>query len=75
MGDMNEKESDKDSGMNKQLQFFNSIKEMENTCYSSVKKHQANSEAERGQRKDFEKKINLLRLQAPSPQVTQDVFK
>lgn len=29
MGDMNDKESDKDQGMNKQQQFYNSIKEME----------------------------------------------
>ena len=39
MGDMNEKESEKDAQMNKQQQFFNSIKDMEQKCYSSIKNH------------------------------------
>lgn len=75
MGDMNDKESDKDQGMNKQQQFYNSIKEMEQKCYSSVKNHQTKSEQERMNRKEFEKKICLLRQQAPSAQVTEEMFK
>lgn len=61
MGDINEKESEKDAQLNKQQQFFNSIKEMEQKCYSSIKNNQTKSENERTNRKEFEKRICNLR--------------
>lgn len=62
--------------MNKTQQFYNSIKEMELKCYSSIKQDQTNSENERAVRKEFEKKINLLRQQQQNnTQNQEEVFK
>ena len=76
MDNINDKESEKDSMMNKTQQFYNSIKEMELKCYSSIKQDQTNSENERAVRKEFEKKINLLRQQQQNnTQNQEEVFK
>ena len=40
MGDMNEKESEKDAKMNHEQQKFSKIKDMEQKCYQSIKNHQ-----------------------------------
>ena len=47
-GDMDDKEVEKNNEENKKQQFFKSIKEMEQKCFSVIKGHQNKAETERG---------------------------
>lgn len=75
MGDMDQKESEKDAKMNQEQQKFSKINDMEQKCYQSIKIHQGSAEQERGHRKEFEKKINMLRQQNNPAQIQDDLFK
>mmetsp|Transcript_6158 Transcript_6158/g.9917 ORF Transcript_6158/g.9917 Transcript_6158/m.9917 type:complete len:151 (-) Transcript_6158:262-714(-) len=70
MGDMNEKDGERDSEESKKQQFFKRISEMEQKCHSQIKTSEENAVTERGQRRDNEKSIQQLRMQ-PNP---DDIF-
>ena len=71
MGEMNEKEGEKDNEENKRQQFYAKISEMEQKCSSQIKQHEEMAFTERQQRKDNEKNIQQLRMQ---PQNTEEIF-
>lgn len=70
---MDDKEVEKDNKVNREQQFYKSIKEMEQKCFSVIKGHQNKAETERGQRRDFEKSIQQLRQQNQA-QVQEEIF-
>ena len=71
MGEMKEKEGEKDNEENKRQQFFAMISDMEQKCMSSIKLSEDSAFQERSQRKDNEKSIQQLRMQ---PNNTEDIF-
>lgn len=48
MGDMNEKDAEKDNEENKKQQFFKKISDMEQKCHSQIKTNEENAFTERG---------------------------
>ena len=70
MGDMNQKEGEKDSEESKKQQFFSRISDMEQKCHSQIKSAEEAAVTERGQRRENEKSIQQLRMQ-PNP---EDIF-
>ena len=61
MGDMNEKDAEKDNDENKKQQFFNQISEMEQKCHSQIKAHEEKAYTERIGRRENERGIQSLR--------------
>ena len=61
MGDMNEKDAEKDNDENKKQQFYNQIAEMEQKCHSQIKAHEEKAYTERIGRRENERGIQSLR--------------